>query len=304
MISLVGCNAAHPTASRTHTISIHDFPPAAAGHRRACVIGWPVEHSRSPRLHNFWLGRYGIDGSYGKLAVPPEGLTDAVRGLVAEGYAGANVTIPHKEAVLALCDSLDDSARRAGAANTLVFDGGEVRGSNTDGAGFLANVADQGGLPTGPALILGAGGAARAIAAALLGAGMEVTIANRGLYRAETLAAALPGVRVLPWEQRESAIADMSLLVNTTSLGMQGQPPLDFDLAQAGSRLVVADVVYVPLRTHFLDTAAERGLRTVEGLGMLLHQAVPGFAAWFGVTPVVDDEVRTLLSAGIPPYAT
>jgi len=238
------------------------------------------------------------------LAVPPHGLADAIRGLIAESYAGANVTIPHKEAVLALCDTLDDSARRAGAANTLVFDGGQVRGSNTDGQGFIANLRDQGALPTGPALILGAGGAARAIAAALLSEGIAVTVTNRGLDRAETLAAALPGVSVLPWDQREAALADMSLLVNTTSLGMQDQPPLTFDFAQADSGLVVADVVYIPLRTRFLDTAAERGLRTVEGLGMLLHQAVPGFAAWFGVTPVVDDEVRTLLAAGIPPYAT
>ncbi len=235
--------------------------------------------------------------------MPPEGLADAVRGLVSEGYAGANVTIPHKEAVLALCDSLDDSARRAGAANTLVFEGGTVRGSNTDGSGFIANVRDQGELLTGPALILGAGGAARAIAAALLDEGMTVTVTNRGLDRAETLAAALPGIRVLPWDQREAALADTALLVNTTSLGMHGQPPLAFNFAQAHSALVVADVVYVPLRTGFLDTAAERGLRTVEGLGMLLHQAVAGFAAWFGVTPVVDDEVRTLVSAGIPAYS-
>jgi shikimate dehydrogenase len=234
--------------------------------------------------------------------VPPDGLAEAVRALLADGYAGANITIPHKEAALALCDRLDDSAVRAGAVNTLVFEGGQVRGSNTDGAGFLANVRDQGGLPSGPALILGAGGAARAIAAALLGEAVNVTVANRNRDRAEALAAVLPGVSVLPWEQRDAAVADMAMLVNTTSLGMQGQPALAFDFALAGSGLVVADVVYVPLRTRFLDTAAERGLRTVEGLGMLLHQAVPGFAAWFGVTPVVDEDVRTLLASGIPPY--
>jgi shikimate dehydrogenase len=261
-----------------------------------------VEHSRSPRLHNFWLGRHGIDGSYGKLAVPPEGLADAVRLLVAEGYVGANVTIPHKESVFALCDTLDDSALRAGAVNTLVFDGGQVRGFNTDGAGFLANVRDQGGLPSGPALILGAGGAARAIAAALLGEGVSVTVANRSGERAQALADALPGVRVLPWEMCQDAVADMGLLVNATSLGMQGEP-FAFDFARAGGGLVVADVVYIPLRTRFLDAAAEYGLRTVEGLGMLLHQAVPGFAAWFGVTPVVDEDVRTLVASGIPPYA-
>jgi shikimate dehydrogenase len=287
---------------RTRAIPIHDFVPA--GHRRACVIGWPVDHSRSPRLHNFWLGRYGIDGSYGKLAVPPGGLAKAVRGLLADGYVGANVTIPHKEAALSVCDRITKHAAIVGAVNTFVFEGGEVHGSNTDGAGFLANVRDQGGLPAGPALILGAGGAARAIAAALLGEGLSVTVANRSRDRAEALAAALPGVSVLPWEQRDAAVADMALLVNTTSLGMQGQPALSFDFTQAASDLVVADVVYVPLRTRFLDTAAERGLRTVEGLGMLLHQAVPGFAAWFGVTPVVDEDVRTLLASGIPPYET
>ena len=280
-------------------------PPASAL-LRAGVIGWPVEHSRSPRLHNFWLGRHCIDGSYVKLPVPPDQLAATLRYLRHEGFAGANVTIPHKEAVLGLCDTLDGSARRAGAVNTLVFDAGGIHGSNTDGAGFLANLEEQSGRPYGlsfaPALLLGAGGAARAIAAALLDAGVKVTVANRNRERADAMATALPGLNVLPWEQRASALADTALLINATSLGMQGQPPLEVDFAVADPALVVADIVYVPLRTRFLDDAAGRGLRTIEGLGMLLHQAVPGFAAWFGVTPVVDDAVRTLMAAGIPPF--
>ena len=220
------------------------------------MIGWPVEHSRSPRLHNFWLGRHGIDGSYVKIPVPPEDLAATLRHLRDQGFAGANVTIPHKEAVLALCDTLDASATRAGAVNTLVFDAGGIRGSNTDGAGFLANLDENGGLPDGPALLLGAGGAARAVAAALLDAGVRVTVTNRRRERAEALALALPGIAVLPWERRTHAAADTALLVNTTSLGMIGEPALDFDFAAAHDGLVVADIVYVPLRTRFLDDAA------------------------------------------------
>ena len=234
--------------------------------------------------------------------MPPEELAATLRHLRDEGFAGANVTIPHKGAVLGLCDVLDDSARRAGAVNTLVFEPGGIRGSNTDGAGFLANLRDNVDLPSGPALVLGAGGAARAIAVALLDAGHAVTLANRSQERAAELAAVLPGLLVVPWAQRSDALADAALVVNTTSLGMQGQPPLELDFVAAHESLVVADIVYVPLRTRFLDDAAGHGLRTVEGLGMLLHQAVPGFAAWFGVTPVVDDAVRTLMAAGIPSF--
>ncbi len=258
--------------------------------RVAGVIGWPVAHSRSPRLHGHWLARHGVDGAYVPLAVAPERLEVAVHGLRAAGFRGCNVTIPHKEAVMALCDRVDATARRAGAVNTLVFGADGIEGSNTDGAGFLANLRAHGVDPaSGPALLLGAGGGARAIAAALLECGVAVSVANRSPGRAEALAAALPGVRPVPWEAREAAVAEHALLVNTTQLGMQGQDALVMALDRAAPGLVVSDIVYAPLETALLADAAARGLRTVGGLGMLLHQAVPGFAAWFGVTPVVDD---------------
>jgi shikimate dehydrogenase len=267
----------------------------------AGVIGWPVGHSRSPRLHNHWLARYDIDGAYVPLAVAPAALGAAVAGLRAAGFRGANVTVPHKEKAALLCTTLDASARRAGAVNTMVFDGAGIHGSNTDGAGFVGNLAAHGVRPDGPVLLLGAGGAARAIAACLLERGAVVTLCNRSAERAEALVAALPGLRWLPWEQRHAALADRALVVNTTSLGMQGQDELDLDLARAGPGLVVADIVYVPLRTRLLAQARAAGLTTVGGLGMLLHQAVPGFAAWFGVAPVVDQATYDLIAADIPP---
>jgi shikimate dehydrogenase len=214
-----------------------------------------------------------------------------VQGLRAVGFAGVNVTIPHKEAAFAACDTVDDAALRAGAVNTLVFSESGMRGSNTDGYGFMANLAAHGVSPGGAALLLGAGGAARAIAAALMAAGVQVSVCNRTRARAEALAAALPGITVVAWEDGSSAVADMSLLVNTTSLGMAGQAALNFDLARAPAGLAVADIVYTPMETPLLAAARARGFLAVPGLGMLLHQAVPGFAAWFGVTPVVDAEV-------------
>ncbi len=269
--------------------------------RLAGVIGWPVAQSRSPVLHNAWLARHAIDGAYVPLAVAPDDFATAVAGLRAAGFRGANVTIPHKQAAFAVCDMVDHSARQAGAVNTLVFSEGGIAGSNTDGGGFLANLRAQGMAPdAGPALILGAGGAARAIAAALLAGGVAVTVTNRSADRATTLAAALPGLRVLPWEHRNAALADQALLINTTSAGMAGLPALDIDLAAAPASMAVADIVYVPRETPLLRQAASHGLRTVGGLGMLLHQAVPGFAAWFGVTPVVDAAIVALVSADIP----
>ncbi|MEJ1976820.1 MAG: shikimate dehydrogenase [Acetobacteraceae bacterium] len=263
--------------------------------RVAGVIGWPVAHSRSPLLHNHWLAQHGIDGAYVPLPVQPADLATAVAGLRAAGFAGANVTIPHKEAVAALCDTLAPSARRAGAVNTLVFENGRTLGSNTDGFGFLANLQAHGVVP-GPTLLLGAGGAARPIAAALLDAGAPVVVMNRTRARAEALAADLPGLVVAEWGDWR-ALADRALLVNTTSLGMAGHPPLALDLARAPAGLVVADIVYVPLETPLLAQARAHGLRTVGGLGMLLHQARAGFAAWFGVEPVVDQALYDLVAA-------
>ncbi|MCW8307823.1 shikimate dehydrogenase [Acidiphilium sp. PA] len=255
----------------------------------AGVIGWPVAHSRSPLLHGTWLERHGIDGAYVPLAIRPEDFATCVPALARMGFAGANVTIPHKEAAFALCDELAPSARRAGAVNTLVFSDGRIVGSNTDGAGFMANLRAHGVDPAaGPALVLGAGGAARAIGAALLDAGVVVHFCNRTGERAARLAAQIGG-GVIGWDDRAAALGDHALVINTTSLGMAGHPPLTLDLARAPAGLAVADIVYVPLETPLLAAARARGLRTVEGLGMLLHQAVPGFAAWFGVTPMVDE---------------
>jgi shikimate dehydrogenase len=232
------------------------------------------------------------------LAVAPENFAEVVRGLAKAGFAGANVTIPHKEAAFAACDVVEDFARRAGAVNTLVFSANGIEGRNTDGYGFVANLRAHGGNPAaGPALILGAGGAARAIAAALQDAGAAVTICNRSPERAAALAAALPPAQVLPWADRAAALGEFSLLVNTTSLGMVHNPALEMSLAKAGPGLAVADIVYAPLVTPLLADAAARGLKPVEGLGMLLHQAVPGFAAWFGVTPVVDEELYRIVAS-------
>jgi shikimate dehydrogenase len=259
--------------------------------RLAGVMGFPVAHSRSPVLHNFWLARYGIDGAYVPLPVAPVDFLKALHGLRAAGFAGVNVTIPHKEAAFAACHSVDDSAQLAGAVNTIVFSDTGIQGSNTDGYGFLANLAAHAVRAEGSALVLGAGGAARAIAAALMESGMQVSVCNRTQARADALAKALPGLRVLPWEAMAMALSDQNLLVNTTSLGMQGHGPLVVDLSRAPSALAVADIVYAPMQTELLAAARARGLVAVPGLGMLLHQAVPGFAAWFGITPMVDKEV-------------
>lgn len=266
--------------------------------RLAGIVGWPVSHSRSPLLHNFWLARHHLDGAYVPLPVAPGRLGAALRGLQAAGFAGVNVTVPHKQAAAALCSRLEDSARRTGSANTLVFGpDGDIVGSSTDGAGFLGSLRAEGiDPPPGPALLLGAGGAARAIAAALLGCHVPVAVANRTRSRAEALQSALPGVSLAAWEDWPERLDRFGLLVNTTSLGMTGQPPLAADLSRAAPVLVVADIVYSPRETALLAQARGRGLRTVEGIGMLLHQAAPGFAAWFGVWPTVDAEVLRLLA--------
>ncbi len=235
-----------------------------------------------------------------RLPVPPESLAANLRAMPFEGFVGANLTIPHKETGLALCDVLSASAVRARAVNTIEFVSGKIVGSNTDGAGFIANLRAHGVDPgRGPALILGAGGAARAIGAALQDAGAAVTFCNRSPERAVALAAAFPPAAALPWALRGVAVKDFALLVNSTSLGMENQPPLEMPLDFAASDLAVADIVYVPLETALLRDARARGLVAVEGLGMLLHQAVPGFAAWFGVTPVVDDDIYRIVAADL-----
>lgn len=277
--------------------------PILTGHARlAGVLGWPVSHSRSPRLHGFWLDRHGVDGAYLPLPVHPDRFASAVRALVDLGFRGANVTIPHKQAAFDVCDAVDRTAARAGAVNTFVFRDGRIEGSNTDGFGFLESLRDQAPrwrADAGPAVLLGAGGAARAIAAALLDAGCpRVTLVNRTAARAEALARDLGGaIDVADRPPLDGA----ALLVNTTALGMQGQPPLMFDIAALPASALVADIVYVPLETPLLAAARARGLVAVDGLGMLLHQARPGFEAWFGIEPRVDAALRDAIAADIPP---
>jgi shikimate dehydrogenase len=268
--------------------------------RVAAVIGWPISHSRSPRLHGYWLREYDIDGAYVPLAVPPETVEQALRALPALGFAGANVTLPHKEAAANVCETLTDRARRIGAVNTLVVRDGVLHGDNTDGYGFIENLRQQ--VPNwraanGPAFVLGSGGSARAVCAALLEAGTrEVRLLNRTLSRAEAIAEALgPAIRCAPLSECSRAMADAALLVNTTSLGMTGQPPLDLDLEPLPNDAVVTDLVYAPLETTLLAMARDRGNPVVDGLGMLLHQARPGFKAWFGRDPEVTDTLRQVV---------
>jgi shikimate dehydrogenase len=278
--------------------------PLSGKARLAGVIGWPIAHSRSPRLHGYWLERYGIDGAYLPFAVRPERLAAALAGLPALGLSGINVTLPHKEAALGLCTKVTEAARRIGAVNTIVVtEDGKLEGSNTDAFGFLAHLAaSQPGFrpDSGPAVLLGAGGAARAIAVALLDAGVpELCLVNRTRERAEALSAALgPRARLVDWGGRARALEGATLLVNSTTLGMTGQPALDLDLTALPRAAVVYDIVYVPLETPLLAAARARGHPVVDGLGMLLHQARPGFAAWFGREPEVDSALRDFVLAG------
>jgi len=271
--------------------------------RLAGVIGWPVSHSRSPRLHGYWLAEHRIDGAYLPLAVAPEALGAVLKALPRMGFRGVNVTLPHKEAALGAADRASPEARRIGAANTLVFDAeGRIEARNTDGFGFLESLRE--GAPgwraaAGPAVLIGAGGAARALVVALADAGApEIRLVNRTRDRAERLKAELGGaIRVVDWEERAAALAGAALLVNATTQGMTGEPPLDLPLDRLPASAVVNDIVYAPLETPLLAAARKRGLVAVDGLGMLLHQARPGFAAWFGVEPRVTPALREFVLA-------
>jgi shikimate dehydrogenase len=281
----------------------------SASPHAACVIGWPIGHSRSPLIHNYWLKHYGIAGAYRSEAVRPEKFKDFVQSLGAHGYAGANVTVPHKEAALA-CSTPDDRARAVGAANTLWLDAaGELRSTNTDVEGFLGNLDacvpawDQHlkTLGLNKAVVLGAGGAARAVVYALIERGVpEIFVSNRSRERAEALRQRLGGgICVLPWDQRNERLGDAGLLINTTTLGMDGQPELAIAVERLPAHAIVSDLVYVPLLTPLLQAAARRDLRTADGLSMLLHQAVRGFSLWFGQKPEVTAELRTLVEADL-----
>jgi shikimate dehydrogenase len=266
--------------------------------KRAGVIGWPVGHSKSPRLHGFWLRHYRIDGEYAAIAVRPEDLAAFVDDLRRNGFAGINVTVPHKEKILPLMDELSPTARAIGAVNTVfVRPGGKLHGTNTDAYGFLENLRQSPGgfdAKTGPAVVLGAGGAARAVCVALREAGSPaVRVANRSLDKAQALAREWsPQVKAVPWSELTTVLADAAVLINATSLGMTGQPPLEISLDALPKSALVTDVVYAPLDTPLLAAARARGHRVVDGLGMLLYQAQAGFAGWFGVTPAVTPELR------------
>jgi shikimate dehydrogenase len=271
--------------------------------KRACVIGWPVEHSRSPAIHRYWLELYGIDGAYEKEAVRPEELAVFLGSLGDRGYAGANVTLPHKEEALRLATIADESARAIGAANTLWLDGtGRLNASNTDAYGFMTNLnqeAPHWNKGRRPVMVLGAGGASRAILYGLIAQGASrILLANRTRDRAEALAGTFgPAVSVVDWDARNQALAGCGLLVNATSLGMTGKEPLDIEVEALPEDAVVADIVYSPLETPLLAAARATARQAVEGLGMLLYQAVPGFERWFGLRPEVTKELRAHVAA-------
>ncbi len=269
--------------------------------RVAGVVGWPVAHSRSPRLHGYWLREYAIDGAYIPMSIEPDHIAKAMRGLPLLGIAGCNVTLPHKEAVFAVMDEVDDHAQRIGAVNTVIVGSdGRLIGSNTDGYGYMENLRQcvpDWQADAGPVVVLGAGGAARSICVALIDAGVpELRIVNRTLARAEVLAKDI-GARLKPidWAFHQEALASASLLVNTTTLGMVNHPPLAINLTRLAPKAVVSDIVYIPLETELLRRARERGNTVVDGLGMLLHQARPGFAAWFRREPQVTTALREFM---------
>ncbi|WP_426440193.1 shikimate dehydrogenase [Bradyrhizobium genosp. P] len=270
--------------------------------RAACLIGWPAAHSRSPLIHHYWLRTLGLEGGYVIEAVPPDDFKDFLFRLSLRGFVGANVTRPHKEQALAL-STPDERARAVGAANTLWFADGELRSTNTDVEGFIDNLdaCAPGWDKAGDALVLGAGGAARAVVFGLIERGIaRVHLVNRTVDRARALADQF-GARVLPatWDAVNDLLPRAGLLVNTTSLGMHGQPALEVDVGRLPPTAVVSDLVYVPLVTPLLAAAQARGLKTADGLGMLLHQAVRGFELWFGQRPQVTSELRALVEADL-----
>jgi shikimate dehydrogenase len=264
----------------------------------AGIMGWPVSHSKSPALHGFWLREHGIDGIYVPFPVEPADLKKALQALPALGIVGVNLTVPHKETAISQMDDVTSAARRIGAINTIqVKDDGRLIADNTDVTGFMAHLrqsAPSWNPASGPAVVLGAGGASRAVCVGLIDAGCpEIRLVNRTPERAQKLAKVIGGnIKGIAWDDRARALPDAALVVNTTTLGMVGQPALELDLAALPSHAVVNDIVYAPLETPLLANARARGLTTVDGLGMLLHQAVPAFAAWFGVTPQVTPALR------------
>lgn len=270
---------------------------------KACVIGHPVAHSRSPMLHNYWLRELGIAGSYEKIDVPPEALGAFFASFERNGFVGGNITVPHKAEAAKYVARRDEAARAIGAINTVWFENGQLVGANTDAYGFIANLDERApgwDVASGRAVILGAGGAARAAIYGLRSRNMTVTLVNRTAQHVEALASYFGnGVSVGDPSDLGSLLGSADLLVNTTSLGMSGKPPLEISLDPLKRTAVVYDVVYVPLETRLLRDAATRGHRIVDGLGMLLHQAVMGFSKWFGKTPKITQELRAMLEVDI-----
>lgn len=281
---------------------------------KACVIGWPVSHSLSPRLHGYWLQKHNINGTYEALPVEPEKISCVLRTLKEKGFSGANITVPHKETVLKLLPQVDETARKIGAVNTIINENGKWRGTNTDAFGFMESLRMSSDLwKDGLALVLGAGGAARAVSVGLLDEGFDVVIANRSIEKADAVRNHInnPRLRVIEWEHAEAQMNDASLVVNTTTLGMKGQPLLNLSLHKLSPDAYVADIVYNPEPTErtrkfsnptitdFLARAAQNGNQVVDGLGMLLYQAQAGFEMWCGVRPEVTRALRSHVLEGL-----
>jgi len=271
----------------------------------AGVMGWPVMHSRSPKLHNYWLARHGLIGAYVPLAIKEAGLEKALRALPALGFAGCNLTIPHKEQAMKIVDHLDPVAKRIGAMNCVIVGAdGSLSGTNNDGFGYIASIREakpDWRADAGPVTVLGAGGAARAVLVSLIDEGAkEIRLTNRTAARADDLAKEFGGpTKTVAWNDRHDALQGAAMVINTTSQGMVGQPDLDLKLDLLPQTALVSDSVYIPLETPLLSAARQRGNTTVNGLGMLLHQARPAFKAWFGVMPEVTSELRKMIEATI-----
>ena len=271
----------------------------------ASVMGWPVMHSRSPMLHNYWMRQHALTGVYVPLAIQPDGLAAALRALHPLGFSGCNLTLPHKQTAMAVVDEVDEVARRIGAISCVtVRADGSLAGTNNDCFGFIHNLKQE--YPNwradaGPAVVLGAGGGARAVCYALMQAGAtEIRVVNRSFARAQSLAADFGApLQALPWEQRHAALDGAAMAVNTTSLGMAGQPALDIRLDALPTTALAADIIYIPLETPFLAAARRRGNRTSNGLGMLLHQARPAWKLWFGIEPAVTVELREMMERSL-----
>ena len=268
---------------------------------KAAVIGHPIEHSKSPLIHNHWIKKHGLKGSYEAIDLPPENLAEGLKRLIDDGYRGFNLTIPHKELALDLCDEVSPLAQRIGAVNTISIQDGKTYGTNTDAFGFIENIKSAQpdfDLTKGSSFILGAGGAARAVIVGLLDEGVsEITLINRTREKAENLAQEFSAdkISVMDWQDKDAALPDTHLLVNTTALGMDGEPPLEIDLQTLPASALVNDIVYAPLQTTLLQNAKEQGNAVVTGIGMLLHQARPAFELWFGMLPDVDAALEDLV---------